>query len=288
MENPKILSVGLALFLWAAHVQAQELQTLPRLELAKRIHRESVTSIADEYVSLLKKRKVTSRSKGNIVEVRQIEERLKAFEDNAEFPPQAPANFVRRLSKAHDALESAYLRAIRDLTRENRDDLVAETEREFQQFIDEKTVSKYLAEVDYKSKHHRSSGFSTDGFIFGNEVIIDQKRFPKSIFSHPVANGNSSLVYLVDGSWHRLIGKVGIMRPPDVLKSSTIATPLTFEIFADGKRVWVSNPINTWETLERFDVQIHNSKEIKLEVRCPGVDHRAWAVWLDPKVSMRK
>jgi len=62
-------------------------------------------------------------------------------------------------------------------------------------------------------------------------------------------------------------------------------SPLTFKVVGDGKVLWASKPVARVRQVERCQVRVTGIQVLRLEVECPGSNHRAHAVWLEPRLE---
>lgn len=61
-------------------------------------------------------------------------------------------------------------------------------------------------------------------------------------------------------------------------------TPLTFEVYGDGKQLWKSKPVKRCgEPQHCKSVNVKTVKQLELRVECPGDAGYAVAVWYEPR-----
>jgi hypothetical protein len=79
----------------------------------------------------LDKREAAARKVGNLKAVEQIKAERKAFEEDGEWPKDAPPALVQKQEKAKKALDAAYAEAVKAYTKAKKDDLAAAVEKEW-------------------------------------------------------------------------------------------------------------------------------------------------------------
>jgi hypothetical protein len=130
-------------------------------------------------------------------------------------------------------------------------------------------------------------GFGKDGsFFIGNgkyaKIVLDGKESPKGIFAHPKANGSSKVRYDVKGQKHQYFRTtVGVA---DERRHGPY-TPLIFEVWGDGKRLWQSKPVKLWGQPQECAVKLPDVSQLELRVECPGDASFAYAVWVEPRLT---
>jgi hypothetical protein len=66
-----------------------------------------------------------------------------------------------------------------------------------------------------------------------------------------------------------------------------IPTAVTFEVVADGKVLWSSRPVDETGVEQECRVDVAGVDILELRVHCPGNGDNAFAVWLEPRVSLK-
>ncbi|MCA9067677.1 MAG: NPCBM/NEW2 domain-containing protein [Planctomycetaceae bacterium] len=131
-------------------------------------------------------------------------------------------------------------------------------------------------------------GFGSNGFSGERrngelvEILVNGKTFQHSLGTHPRVREGSCVVYDIKGRFKTLAGAVALSD-----QSGRVRTPITFEIRGDGKRLWQSNAIKSSGKLESFKVDVQKVHRLELVVNCPGSNHSAGAVWLEPVLTHR-
>jgi hypothetical protein len=111
-----------------------------------------------------------------------------------------------------------------------------------------------------------------------NHEALFQGRKPAHALSlHAADNGSVSVTYELDGKHAFLRGTAGLL---NVTQGFFPATPATFKIFGDGRRLWQSKPIGAVDIGQAFSVDIRKAKTMRLEVDCPGSANLVHAAWL--------
>ncbi len=116
------------------------------------------------------------------------------------------------------------------------------------------------------------------------EVRVQGRSFPLGLFMHPPVppfeGQPTSLTYRLPKAFTRFKAVVSLNDGPE-----RSATPLTFEVFGDGLRLWSSRPVMTQRDVQTVDLAIRGKTMLKLQVSCRGDTHGAHAAWIDPRVS---
>lgn len=261
---------------------------IEKLERAKSKHDQLVEAISKDFVSWVDGQEKTARKNGDVEKLRSMAKVREQFSSDARFTKDAPAKLAGRLKSARLQLDEAYATAIRDLTKQNKDDDVKLIEIERESFFESTTESAYLQDLSFKRKRHAGDLFSVDGTILSRDVVVDGKKFPKTLFVHPGDNDNSEIVYLIDKQWETLKGTCGVPRLGDAPEAAGIGTALTFEITGDQKLLWSSQPTKEFEKTQQFSIDVTGVTELTLRVRCPGSSWCARSCWLDPFLIVRR
>jgi hypothetical protein len=125
--------------------------------------------------------------------------------------------------------------------------------------------------------------FARDGKLYGKPFTVKGKQYTKAIMSLPKAN-STAVVYRLPAGAVRLRGHVGIFTPDYAKPDDQPASPLTFEIVADGTVVWCSPGLKKRDDTALFDVAIRNASKLELRITATGRNTNAWAAWLDPVI----
>jgi hypothetical protein len=73
------------------------------------------------------------------------------------------------------------------------------------------------------------------------------------------------------------------LRPGTGWKESP--SPITFRLWADGRVLWTSPPLQKRGAKADFRVDLANAREPELHAVCIGQVHDTGTVWLNPQVS---
>ncbi|MBN8527510.1 MAG: NPCBM/NEW2 domain-containing protein, partial [Planctomycetes bacterium] len=126
---------------------------------------------------------------------------------------------------------------------------------------------------------------------FGSEglpIVVQGRSFPDGLAAHPPGDATPSrLVYDLAGGWTRLTGQAAINDTSDFVVQGRRGnhSPLNFVVRGDGRELWRSQPINTFDPPQPFDVAVAGVRSLELRVEIDGVFHCCQAVWLDPELS---
>jgi hypothetical protein len=63
------------------------------------------------------------------------------------------------------------------------------------------------------------------------------------------------------------------------------ATPLVFEVFGDGRRLWASSLVQKTGRVQECKVDVLGVETLELRVDCRRSNERAHAVWVDPVLA---
>jgi V8-like Glu-specific endopeptidase len=153
----------------------------------------------------------------------------------------------------------------------------------------------YLADVteaavevlQYGGKPLLSKGEIEDGGRMKTISLAGQK-LPKGIFAHPKSNGKSRVAYdTKDREYKFFEASVGVDDSKNAAGDSAKSyqfSPLTFEVWGDGKMLWRSRPVTPGSEPQKCRVALPQVSQLELIVQCPGSDGTAWAVWGDPRL----
>jgi len=130
-----------------------------------------------------------------------------------------------------------------------------------------KTAAVYLSDLKPVPE---SSPYIADKDVEGNALQIKGLKFKKGL----CVNSNSELIYRIDGKYSTFTVAVG----PGV---SYLEYPgkLTFDIYADGKKIHESKPLAVKE-IEEISVKVVDVRDLSLRVNDDG-KHTRFAIWGD-------
>jgi hypothetical protein len=148
----------------------------------------------------------------------------------------------------------------------------------------------YLADLDettfkvWDYLDDKQSGWSNDGRIEDARIFLDNRPAVKGLLTCPPANDFASVKYDIV-KHHRQVfrARVGIAD----WKRKNPETPLTFIVLGDGKKLFESEPVKEWKDVQDCEVKIRGVKELELRVDCPGPSENAYAVWFEPRLSLK-
>ena len=127
-------------------------------------------------------------------------------------------------------------------------------------------------------------GFSKNGTYAGQPFTCGGQQCPKSITAVPGDNSTASVMYDLHGKASRLQGRVGIFSTRDAKPEQVPASPLVFELAANGKVLWRSSPMLKRDAIQFFRVELRGASTIELRTVCTGSGYCAWGTWLDVQV----
>ncbi len=110
---------------------------------------------------------------------------------------------------------------------------------------------------------------------------INGRPYNYGIWMHPTSKNSSRVAYDTNGQYGTLTGSVGINDSARVRS----VTPLIFRVEGDGETLWESEPIQELHVTTPLRVEISGVQRLELVVHCPGSNHLAHAVWLDPRLG---
>lgn len=258
-----------------------------KLDEAKKAYADEVAKFKKGVTDLLDKREEDARKAGNKKLVDQIKAEHAAFEKTGELPAVIPVALRQQITAARGKLDKAYSAAVKDYVRLKEDAAAEATEKEEQKFQLSSAIQfgkrTYLVALKHSDlKVENTTGFSNNGTdaLSGTKLKLNGELIPHSIFLVPPPNGSSEVSYPVTGKFVALRLTVGVTRIGD--DAGDPGTPLTFEVFGDGKSLWKSKPVEKLDMYETCEVKIDKVKKVTLRVSCPGPNTRARAMWYEP------
>ncbi len=126
--------------------------------------------------------------------------------------------------------------------------------------------------------NHGFLGARTNGAL--HRITVNGKAFEHSLGTHPPPGESSRVVYALGRRFKTFFGSVGISDIKSLSRSA-----LTFKIVGDGRSLWCSKPIDTPRRLMEFGVNVQDMDRLELVVHCPGSNHAAHAVWIEPRLQ---
>jgi serine/threonine protein kinase len=121
-------------------------------------------------------------------------------------------------------------------------------------------------------------------------ITVNGKGSPHGLSMNPIAEGCATVKYRLSKKAHKSLASValddsagGSGLPPGV---GAIPTPLTFQVFGDGRLLWQSQPVAAARIVQECKVDVSGVDVLELRVLCPGTGDNAYAVWLEPRVLL--
>ncbi|MBA4186439.1 MAG: hypothetical protein C0467_00330 [Planctomycetaceae bacterium] len=111
------------------------------------------------------------------------------------------------------------------------------------------------------------------------QITVKGSAMFQGLSMHPPANGSSHVRYEIYGNFRSLAGQVAIN---DTGAGKPVG--LVFTVKGDGRVLWESRPVRTKQDQQPFAIDVAGVRRLELEVRCPGNNDNAHAVWCDPKL----
>ena len=226
-----------------------------------------------------------ARKDGNKKLLDQIKSMRQEFDEKGQLSKTSPPAIKKKAQDTRTAMDLAYANAVKEYTKAKKDDLATAVEKEFAAFSEATTKTTFLAELVPIRKKIIENWFKTDGTVDGSKFNIEGKESPHGILLHPPTRGYSEVSYTLERDFENFHCGVAVAPNPDknLLKSEVI-----FLAIGDGKILWKSKPIKSAGQSQQCEVNVENVRMLSLRVLCPGDQHVAWAVWLEPRVSVRR
>jgi hypothetical protein len=142
----------------------------------------------------------------------------------------------------------------------------------------------YLADVQEASVNGAKYGFSKDGTYLGKPFTCMDERWPKAITAIPDSNSAAVVEYQFPASPSRIQGRVAIFSAADAKPDQQPGSPVVFEVVADGRVVWRSQPMGRREAVQPFRADLRGATVIELRTICTGDAYCDWGAWLDVQV----
>ena len=121
-----------------------------------------------------------------------------------------------------------------------------------------------------------NTGTFDDGKV---KVEVNGAAIPHSIFLHPTSKAFSQVRYPLAGKYSFFRAALGV---PNIRNQGNPISPLTFEVLADDKSVWKSEPVTRKDEFQTCTIRVEKVKTLTLRVNCSGGDTNAWAYWIEP------
>jgi hypothetical protein len=156
----------------------------------------------------------------------------------------------------------------------------------------------YLSDLpEFDVKVYRAFGKNGDlGYMAGNpissRIMVNGEECPNGLSLHSLSNDYSAVKYKLGGRYSTFLASVALNDsagtpggPPGI---GMIATPLTFQVWGDGKLLWGSKSIDTARSVQGCKVDVTGVDVLELRVECPGDYTNAQAVWVEPRVLQKQ
>jgi serine/threonine-protein kinase len=121
------------------------------------------------------------------------------------------------------------------------------------------------------------------GFLAAQpEIKVAGQPSPNGLAMQPASNGSAQVVYELGGKFTLIEGEIAI----DDSSTTGSATPLTFSIWVDKwpTPLWQSDPVQKPGVKQKFEGSLSGYHKLRLEVKCPGPNTGAHAVWIEPRL----
>lgn len=268
----------------------------PALVLADDVDaaKEKLLKAKDEYdtevqtfnkavIASLDVREEVARKNGNKKTVDDIKAQRKAFEADGELPTVVPPSALTQVRLAAAKCEKAHADIVKELIRLKQDAAAEAVEKEMRKFEFDAALQfgkrTYLSALKASNVKVWNKFFETDS----KKGQIDGRVIPHSILMHPDVRTYANVSFQLDGKSSVFRATVGTPKHDPTLGDP--ASPLTFEVLADGKSVWKSEPVTKVATFQTCAIRVEKVKTLTLRVHCENEHGGAHAAWLAPFVA---
>lgn len=113
-------------------------------------------------------------------------------------------------------------------------------------------------------------------------ISVQGESKQRSLSTHPPAQGDAHVIYDLAEAFHSF--RVGVALNDDVNNDllSQRGVALVFTVLGDGKPLWQSSSMSDTHKLESCEVSVKGVRMLELRVTCPGSNHCAHAIWVEP------
>jgi serine/threonine protein kinase len=111
----------------------------------------------------------------------------------------------------------------------------------------------------------------------GRPIASGGKPSPHGLITHPQRDGFASVTY-------DLARRARIFNTHVGLNCRYEYTPLVFQVFGDGKLLWMSPPLKVEGDLAKCEAALDDVRFLELRVNCPGWSNGAHAAWFEPEI----
>lgn len=235
----------------------------------------------------LDKREDAARKAGDKKLLDHVKSEKEKFSGSGEIPSDCPKALLTQMTAARTKLDKAYAAAVRDLVKLKEDTTADAIEQERKKFTLDATlqfgVRTYLVALKHSDVRVDQNWFSNNGTILEKKIMLNGQPVPHSIFLPPPAKGDAQVKYALDGKWRVFRTSVGVPKMEE--GSQNPDSPLTFEVFADGKSIWKSEPVGKLGEFQTCTLLVEKAKVLTLLVHCPGGSAWCRAVWFEPVLA---
>lgn len=228
-------------------------------------------------------REATARKNGNKKALDEVKAQRKAFEDGGELPPLLPPGSLTQMRAAVAKFDKAHTEAVKELVKIKQDAAAETVEKEQKRFAAEAAVQfgkrTYLTALKVSDVKVWNKFFE----IETKNAVVDGRLVPHSVMMHPDVQTYANANFQLDGRSGVFHARVGTPKHDPTLGDP--ASPLTFEVLADGKSVWKSEPVTKVPTFQTCTVRVEKVKVLTLRVHCAEAHGGAHAAWLAPFVA---
>jgi len=236
----------------------------------------------------LEKREEAARKAGNKKLLDQVKSEKEKYSSSGEIPSDCPKALLTQISTARTKLDKAYTAAVRDLVKLKEDSAAEAIEKEREKFVLDAALQfgarTYLVALKHSDVRVDQNWFSTNGTgSNGEKVKVDGRPVPHSIFLHPPAKGEAQVKYALDAKWVAFRTTVGVPKIEE--NTENPASALTFEVLADGKSVWKSEPVSKVGEFQTCTLRVEKVKVLTLLVHCPDQAFWCRAFWFEPVLA---
>lgn len=213
----------------------------------------------------------------------------KADEEYAARLKPLQQGYAQKVALAHKPYDRAIDEALRAATRAGHLDLANQLKALRQSAAEQAALDaaegagaggrEFLSDLEHHDVVVFGNWFGKAGAINGGwKIAVDGRYSPKGISLVPPVNGFSSVKFQLGGRYKLFAAHVAIN---DTVERSL--TPVVFEVWADGRNLWKSAPVQESKTPQECRVDLRGAAVLELRVNCPGPNADAHAVWLEPR-----
>jgi len=116
----------------------------------------------------------------------------------------------------------------------------------------------------------------------GSPIKVGGFASPKGLGMHPPERAFASVKYRLDRKARRF-QSVGAVNDSSLL----LFSPLYFEVWGDGQRLWQSERITDRKQLRECSIDVSEVEVLELRAVAVGPHTGLHAVWLEPRVLMK-